>query len=141
MRRVTKAGGVVATTMWDGSRTNELNATLWNAAVPIDPTAKRHAEVRGKYGSAEALLDLLNGAGLTEIEVAPLTMQCQFSCFDDYWLPLTKGQGPSGAYLREVSDDHRAALRDRLRQNLFGSRADGPFTLQAKAWAVRGVVP
>ena len=24
---------------------------------------------------------------------------------------------------------------------LFGNRADGPFSLQAKAWAVRGIVP
>lgn len=32
-------------------------------------------------------------------------------------------------------------LRDRLRQNLFGDRADGPFTLQAKAWAVLGIAP
>ena len=31
-------------------------------------------------------------------------------------------------------------MRERLRQNLIGTRPDGPFTLQAKAWAVRGVV-
>ncbi len=55
--------------------------------------------------------------------------------------PLTEGQGPAGAYLRRISEDHRAAMRERLRQNLFGNRADGPFTLQAKAWAVRGIVP
>jgi len=40
-----------------------------------------------------------------------------------------------------MSEDHRTALRERLRRNLFGNRADGPFTLQAKAWAVRGVAP
>jgi hypothetical protein len=83
----------------------------------------------------------LKGAGLTDIEVTDLTMPCQFSSFDDYWLPLTEGQGPSGACLARLSEDHRAALRKRLRQNLFANRADGPFTLQAKAWAVRGIVP
>jgi SAM-dependent methyltransferase len=141
MRRVTRSGGVVATTMWDGSRAHELTGYFWDAAVAIDPTAKRPAERRGSYGSAEALSDLLKGAGLTGIEVTDLTMPCQFSSFDDYWLPLTEGQGPSGACLTRLSEDLQAALRERLRQNLFGNRADGPFTLQAKAWAVRGIVP
>jgi ubiquinone/menaquinone biosynthesis C-methylase UbiE len=47
MRRVTKSGGVVATTMWDGSGANELNACLWEAAIPMDPIAKRTADRRG----------------------------------------------------------------------------------------------
>ena len=139
MHRVTKSGGVVATTMWEGSRAHELTGRFWNAAVAIDPTAKRPAERRGSYGSAEALSDLLKGAGLTDIEVTDLTMPCQFSSFDDYWLPVTEGQGPSGAYLARLSEDDRAALRERLRQDLLGNRADGPFTLQAKAWAVKGI--
>jgi hypothetical protein len=44
MRPVTKSGGVVATTMWDGSGANELNACLWEAAIPMDPIAKRTDE-------------------------------------------------------------------------------------------------
>jgi len=139
MRRVTRKGGVVATTMWDGSRAHELTRCFWNAAVAIDPTAKRPAERRGSYGSAEALSDLLKGAGLTDIEVTDLTMPCQLSSFDDYWLPVTEWQGPSGAYLARLSEDDRAALRERLRQDLLGNRADGPFTLEAKAWAVKGI--
>ena len=141
MRRVTKSGGVVATTMWDRSRANELTGCFWDAAVAIDPTAKRPAGRRGSYGSAEALSDLWKGAGLTEIEVTDLTMPCQFSSFGDYWLPVTEGQGPSGVYLARLSEDQRAALRERLRQNLFGTRADGPFSLTAKAWAAKGIVP
>ncbi|HMF51945.1 MAG TPA: methyltransferase domain-containing protein [Candidatus Saccharimonadales bacterium] len=141
MRRVTKSGGVVATTMWEGSRAHELTGRFWDAAVAIDTTAKRPAERRGSYGSAAALSDLLKGAGLTDIEVTDLTMPCQFSSFDDYWLPVTEGQGPSGAYLTRLSEDHQAALREQLRQNLFGTRADGPFSLTAKAWAAKGIVP
>jgi ubiquinone/menaquinone biosynthesis C-methylase UbiE len=140
MRRVTKRGGTVATAMWDGSRANELNGCMWNAAIAIDPTVKRPAERREAYNSAESLSYLWKGAGLTDIEVTDLTMPCQFSSFDDYWLPLTGGQGPSGAYLARLSEDHRAALRERLRQNLFGNRPDGPFSLRAKAWAVKGAV-
>jgi hypothetical protein len=32
-------------------------------------------------------------------------------------------------------------LREKLRQNVLGNGFDGPFSLKAKAWAVRGVVP
>jgi len=46
-----------------------------------------------------------------------------------------------GAYLAALSQANREALRERLRQNLFGNRPDGPFTLRAKAWAVKGIVP
>ncbi len=55
MRRVTKSGGVVATTMWDASRANELQNCLWDAAIAIHPTVKRLSDMRGSYGSTEAL--------------------------------------------------------------------------------------
>ena len=139
MRRVTKPGGIVATTMWEGSRAHELTGRFWDAAVVVDPTAKRPAERQGSYGFAAALSDLWKGAGLTEIEVTDLTMPCQFSSFGDYWLPVREGQGPSGAYLARLSEDHQAALREQLQQNVLGDCPDGPFTLQAKAWAVKGI--
>ena len=85
---------------------------FWNVAEAIDPTAKRPAERRGSYGSAEALSDLLKGAGLTDIEVTDLTMPCQFSSFDDYGCCYRRAR-PSGAYLARLSEDHRAALRER----------------------------
>jgi hypothetical protein len=38
-------------------------------------------------------------------------------------------------------ENHQAALRERLRQNLLADRPDGPFTPKVKAWAVSGIVP
>jgi hypothetical protein len=32
----------------------------------------------------------------------------------------------------------RTAIEARLRQRLLGDRPDGPFTLQGRAWCVRG---
>lgn len=40
MRRVTKAAGAVATTMWDRSPANELYGCFWDAVEAIDETAK-----------------------------------------------------------------------------------------------------
>jgi SAM-dependent methyltransferase len=138
MRRVTRPGGVVATAMWDNTGGNDLNQSLWEAAIPLDPKAPQDKDRPGSYGTAEALSSLWASAGLINIEVKNIVFPCGFSSIDDFWLPLTEGQGPAGAYLARLSDDHRAALRERLRQNLFGNRPDGPFTLRAKAWAVKG---
>jgi SAM-dependent methyltransferase len=142
MRRVTKSGGVVATTMWDGSRANELQHCLWDAAIAIAPTVKP-SERRGAYGSAEALSDLWKGAGLNDIEVTDLTMPCQFSSFDELWQRYLggSGAGPSGVYVAGLTENHREAVKQRLRENVLHGGTAGPFTLQAKAWAVRGVVP
>jgi len=143
MRRVTKPGGVVATTMWDGSRANELQNCLWDAAIAIDPTVKRPFEGRRSYGSAEALSGLLTGAGLTDIEVTELIMPCQFSSFDELWQRYLgdSSAGPSGVYVAGLTEDRREAVKQRLRQDVLRGGTDGPFTLRAKAWAVRGVVP
>jgi len=143
MRRVTKSSGVVATTVWDGNRANELQNCLWNAAIAIDPTVKPFSGRPGSYGSAEALSSLLTDAGLTDIEVTDLTMPCQFSSFDELWQRYLVGSsaGPTGVYVAGLTEDRREALKQRLRQDVLRERTDGPFTLRAKAWAVRSVVP
>jgi len=141
MRRVTKIAGVVATTMWDRSRANELYGCFWDAVQAIDPTAKRPFERRRSYGSAEALSDLWNGAGLIEIDITAFAIGCQFSSFDELWQRYLTGEGPPGQYMAALSMDCREALKTAMRHNVLEDGADGPFTLQAKAWAVRGVVP
>ena len=141
MRRVTRRGGVVATAMWDTTGGNELNDSLFDAALIIDPDAPQEKNTPGLYGTAEELESLWIAAGLESIEVQNIAFQCGFDSFDEFWQPLTEGQGPNGVYLRTMADDHQAALRELLRHNLFGNHADGPLSLKAKAWAVRGVVP
>jgi len=141
MRRVTRPAGIVATAMWDNTGGNDLNQSLWDAAIALDPKAPQDKDRPGSYGTAKELSSLWASAGLINIEAKNIVFSCDFSSFDDFWLPLTEGQGPAGAYLARLSQDHRAALREQLRQNLLGKRSDGPITLKAKAWAVRGIVP
>ena len=138
IRRVTRRGGVVATAIWDTTGGNELNDALSDAAAVIDPNVKL---LTGTYGTAEELTFLWASAGLNDVQVKNIVFACGFDSFDDFWQPLTEGQGPAGAYLRGISADHRTALCERLRQNLFGNRTGGPFTLNAKAWAIRGTAP
>jgi SAM-dependent methyltransferase len=141
MRRVTRPGGVVATVMWDNTGGHEINQSLWDAAGTLDPQGEFPPEAES-YGSSDELRNLWVGAGLRSIEVKELSLRCEYSSFDEHWIPhIVEGQGIAAAYVKRLSEDHRTALREQVRRNLFGDRADGPFTLQAKAWAVRGLVP
>jgi ubiquinone/menaquinone biosynthesis C-methylase UbiE len=141
MRRVTKTNGIVATAMWDRSRDNELENCFWDTALAIDPNANRSSGRKGSYGSAEGLSELWKGAGLTEVEVAGLTVPCRVSCFDELWQPYLRSQGgPVRAFMESLSADRREAFREAMRRNLLGKGADRAITLKAKAWAVRGVV-
>lgn len=140
MRRVTRAGGTMATTIWDNTGRNELMNTFWSAATSLDPSVKREDLRLGTFGSAEALSDLWGGAGLRSIETRELEMECGFNSFDDYWSPRA-AEGPTAAYIRSLSPARQEILQERVRNELFGRRPDGPFTLNAKAWAVRGIVP
>jgi SAM-dependent methyltransferase len=141
MRRVTRPGGVLATSMWDSGGGHQLNQCLWDAAAGLDGLAKIPVE-NESYGSPEELRALWSRAGLTDIDVKELSFPCEFPSVDDFWIRrFINGQGLTATYVKRLSEDQRAKLRERLRQNVFGNRADGPITLQAKAWAVRGVVP
>ena len=140
-RRVTKSGGVVATATWDLSSANKLNGCLWTAAMAIDPTVKRPAARVGSYNSPESLSDLLKSSGITDIDVTDLTMPCHFTSFDNLWQRYLSGEGPSGAFVVSLSEDRREALKQRLQHDVLCGKVDGPFSLQAKAWAVKGKVP
>ena len=64
----------------------------------------------------------------------------EFQDFDDYWSPFLGGQGPAPSYVMALSDERRAALRERIRAGLPFA-PDGSIPLVARAWAVRGVPP
>jgi len=141
MRRVTKPSGVVATCMWDNGGGMEGFQVIWDAAIALDPGAERFREKHLPFGSSDELSSLWLGSGLRNIELRELVIPLEFGSFDDLWRPSVEGQGPMGVYLAGLPEVNREALRERLRQNLFGNRPDEPFTLKAKAWAIRGTVP
>jgi hypothetical protein len=78
---------------------------------------------------------------LTDIEVTAVTIPCHVSSFDELWKPYLRSQGSPGAFIAGLSADRREVLRKAMRQNVLGDGPDGPFSLKAKAWAVKGVVP
>ncbi|NJC97760.1 MAG: SAM-dependent methyltransferase, partial [Anaerolineae bacterium] len=76
--------------------------------------------------------------GLRNVEVRPSEVPTVFRDFDDYWNPFLAGVGPAPAYAMSLSEEHRAALRERIRAGL-PYNSDGSISLSARAWAARGI--
>jgi SAM-dependent methyltransferase len=138
MARAARPGGVAAAYVWDYAGKMQLMRHFWNAAAALDPAAGDLDEGRRfPLCRPGPLRQLFAGAGLAQVEVAPIDIATDFADFDDYWSPFLGGQGPAPGYAAALSDERRGALRERLRQALPAA-LDGSIPLVARAWAVRG---
>lgn len=141
MARVVRPGGVVAAYVWDYAGKMELMRHFWDAAAALDGAAHELDEGRRFPICRPApLSELFEKAGLHDVEVRAIDIPTAFRDFDDYWSPFLGGQGPAPGYAMSLSEERRAALRDRIRSGLpVGD--DGAIRLIARAWAVRGLTP
>ena len=113
---------------------------FWDAAIALNPAALDKDEGRRfPICRPDPLKALFDGAGLSDVEVRAIDVSTVFKNFDDYWTPFLGGQAPAPGYCMSLSEDQRAALRDRIRSTL-PFREDGSIHLIARAWAVRGTV-
>jgi SAM-dependent methyltransferase len=138
--RVTKPGGWVSAAVWDYGAGMRMLRVFWDAAGTVDPTAQRFDELHMPLCRAGELGELWKQSGLERVEERPLDITMRFESFADYWDPFLLGQGPAGAYLRTVEGDRRQALRSEVKRQLALTAEDAPFSIPARAWAVRGIV-
>jgi SAM-dependent methyltransferase len=139
MVRVTRPGGTAAAYVWDYAGEMQMMRRFWDAAVALDPSALDKDEGRRfPLCRPEPLAALFRDAGLADVEVRAIDAPTVFKDFDDYWTPFLGGQAPAPGYCMSLSEDRRAALRDRIRSTL-PFEDDGSIRLIARAWAVRGV--
>lgn len=143
MRRVTRRGGVLAAAVWDFRGGLVYQRLFWDTAVGLDPAA---AETRDRLFSGplalpDGLLELWRRIGLGQVERGSLTIRMDYADFADYWEPLLGGQGPVGTYVERLTPALRARLQEAVRLAYLSGAPDGPRSLTATAWAVRGVAP
>lgn len=139
MKRVVRAGGIVAAYVWDYAGKMQLMRHFWNAAVALDPNAFDLDEGRRfPLCQPKPLAELFQSVDLENVEVRAIDISTDFKDFDDYWQPFLGGQAPAPGYAMSLSEDMRAALRERIRAGLPFA-LDGSIPLVARAWAVRGV--
>jgi SAM-dependent methyltransferase len=134
MARVTRAGGRVAACVWDHAGDAGPLAPFWRAVHDLDPGVQGEAGLPGTR--AGHLAELCAAAGLQDIEPSSLTVEVRFTTFNDWWEPYTLGVGPAGAYVRQLDQAQREALRTRCARLL----PPAPFYLSASAWFVRAHV-
>ena len=140
MIRVTRPGGVVAAAVWDYAEGMEMLRVFWDEAVALDPAVGSRDERHMRLCARGELAAMWQQEGLREVRDTELGVRLTFTSFADYWEPFLLGQGPAGAYAASLSADARAALEGRLRERLLRGAADRPLEMQARAWAVKGVV-
>lgn len=140
MVRVVRPGGMVAAYVWDYAGGMQLMRYFWAAAVALDPAALEFDEGRRFFPlcQPDPLADLFNVAGLRQVRICAIDVPTVFRNFDDYWSPFLGGQGPAPGYAMSLSEDRRAALRERVRASLPVA-PDGSIPLIARAWAVHGL--
>jgi SAM-dependent methyltransferase len=140
MARAARAGGTVAAYVWDYAGEMQLMRHFWDAAVALDSAALDLDEGRRfPLCKPEPLAQLFRDARLNAVEVRAIDIPTVFRDFDDFWSPFLGGQGPAPAYAMALTEERRAALRDRIRAAL-PIAADGSIRLVARAWAVKGIV-
>ncbi len=133
MARVTRQGGVVAACVWDHAGERSPLTVFWRAVRQLRPEGHDESDLAGAREGH--LAELFREAGLRQIEDTALAVQVGYASFEDWWEPFTLGVGPAGVYVRGLDDDGRGALQERCRLLL----PEAPFTLDAHAWAARGV--
>jgi SAM-dependent methyltransferase len=142
MLRVVRPGGVVAAAVWDFRGGLVYQRLFWDSAAGIDPAA---AEARDRLFSAplalpDGLPTLFRAGGVAAVESRSVTIRMDYADFADYWDPLLGGQGPVGTYVARLSADMRERIRGQVRSAYLSGAADGPRSLAASAWVVRGRV-
>jgi SAM-dependent methyltransferase len=141
MRRVVRAGGVVAACTWDFAIGMTMLRTFWDAAVATDRRAATQAGAldRTRLCDPGELRELWARSGLLEIDAGALVVGADYASFEDFWWPFAAGVGGSGRFSTSLDEAARQALREEVRRRL-GS-PPGPFRLTARAWYVRGRRP
>jgi SAM-dependent methyltransferase len=133
MRRVTRAGGVVAANVWDHGTGRGPLTPFWAAARALDPSNAGESRMMGS--SPGQLRELFANAGVRDVEETALEVSVEHPTFEEWWEPFELGVGPAGAYVSRLEPAQREALREQCRSTL----PPAPFSIAARAWTARGL--
>jgi SAM-dependent methyltransferase len=141
MRRVTRAGGVIAAAVWDFPGGLVYQRIFWDTAAALDPVADqaRARHYSNPLNGPGQFAAVFVAAGLSRVEDCSLTIRMAYSDFADYWEPIENAQGPVGDYVKSLTPDRIELVAAAVRRAYLAGTADGPRSMAATAWAARGI--
>jgi len=137
MRRVLRAGGIVAAYVWDF-------ATECSPSGPVRRGMRRiGVEVPSLPGTqdstVDALASLFERAGLREIEVRAIEATVAYSDFEDFWQAQTPAYVPTSKTIAAMSPSERSRLMEAVRAELPAVKGDRiEYSARANAIKARG---
>jgi len=138
MRRVARAGGIVAGYVWDF--TAELSPSgpfrLGMRQIVPDVPALPGTEDSG----LGALRSLFERAGLEEIATRSIDVTVTFPGFEDFWLAQTPSYSPTTKMIAAMTKNDRVRLIEAVRAGL-PIHPDGRIEYSARANAIKARVP
>jgi SAM-dependent methyltransferase len=142
MMRVTARNGRLVAAVWDFRGGLTYQRIFWDTAAGIDPGAAvaRDTLFSGALALPDGLVHLFKSVGLARVERTSITIRMEYAHFADYWEPLRGGQGPVGTYVASLAPDVRARVEEAVATAYRSGSPDGPRSMTATAWAVRGEV-
>jgi hypothetical protein len=132
MARVTVDDGIVAACVWDHAGGHGPVSVFWEAARSLDQEVVDESRLAGAREGH--LTELLDEAGLRDVDETPLEISLEHATFESWWEPYELGVGPAGDHVARLRPEQREALRERCRAMLPAT----PFTLTVRAWSARG---
>jgi hypothetical protein len=143
MRRVVRAGGVIAAAVWD-----HLGG-LPSMRITVDTVAalsESGRALRNRYASQPMMQpgemrQAFEEQGLREVVETQLMIRMTYVNFDDYWAPIAAGKGPLGKYVGGLDAEELARVEAAVRDAYEAGRPDGARSFASVAWACRGVAP
>ncbi len=138
MRRVARAGGVVAGYVWDFAMEHSPSGPFRNAmrAFGIDVAALPGAD----ESTLPALHALFKQAGLIDITTRAIDVSLPYTGFDDFWQAQTTRYSPTTKLIDAMTHSERERLMQSLR-DAVPSRADGTIEYFARANAIMARAP
>ncbi|HEY2183087.1 MAG TPA: class I SAM-dependent methyltransferase [Gaiellaceae bacterium] len=133
LARVTRAGGVVATCMWEVDGVEMMKA-LTEVRRRLSPGGPIPAT---DYRDEASLRSLFEEAGLRDVETTRIEVSVEYETVDELWEPAIHVGGPGGPAVDAFSPEQLAAGRA-IFEEALGSPS-GRYSLTGRAAAVRGV--
>lgn len=137
MRRVVRPGGTVTAAVWDSYGGMTPTRLVQDIAAVLDPTFERR--LFRSLSAPDEMANAWREQGLVDVEQTSLLIRMEYTCFDDYWLPLT-AEGVVAQLVERVSSAARTVLTEQVRRAYCAELPDGPRSFAAVAWACRGTV-